>query len=105
MEITPKNQPTAIAAYTTTPVQPRPKTESDEGRVTGHPELKADTVFISDTAKRIQEAQAQLQSIPDVRADKVAELKSQIENGTYEIKPDQIAEKMIRESLLNDLLK
>ena len=105
MEITPKNQPTAIAAYNTTQVQLRQKAESDEGKVSGHQDLKADTVFISDTAKRIQEAQTQLQSIPDVRADKVAELKGRIENGPYEIKADQIADKMIRESLLNDFLK
>ena len=105
MEITPKNQPVAIAAYNTTQVQLRPKTGSDEGKVSGHQGLNADTVFISDTAKRIQEAQSQLQSIPDVRADKVAELKSRIENGTYEIKAEQIADKMIQESLLNDLLK
>src|SRR5512143_2127318 len=105
MEITPKNQTTAIDAYNTTQVHLRQKTESAEGKVSGHQDLKADTVFISDTAKRIQDAQAQLQSIPDVRADKVAELKSRIENGTYEIKADQIADKMIRESLLNDLLK
>jgi negative regulator of flagellin synthesis FlgM len=105
MEITPKNQTTAIDAYNTTQVQLRPKTESNEGKVSGQQGLKADTVFISDTAKRIQDAQNQLQSIPDVRADKVAELKSRIENGTYEIKPDRIADKMIRESLLNDLFK
>jgi flagellar biosynthesis anti-sigma factor FlgM len=49
--------------------------------------------------------QKQLQAIPDVRVDKVAELRAQIENGSYEIKPDAIAGKMIRESLLNDLLK
>jgi negative regulator of flagellin synthesis FlgM len=60
-------------------------------------------VVISDTAKRIQEAQKQIQTIPDVRAEKVAELRKQIENGTYEIKADQIAGKMIKESLLNDL--
>ena len=105
MEITPKNQTTAIDAYNTTQVQLRQKTESNEEKVSGQPGLKADTVFISDTAKRIQDAQLQLQSIPDVRADKVAELKSRIENGTYEPKADQIADKMIRESLLNDLFK
>jgi negative regulator of flagellin synthesis FlgM len=105
MEITPKNQTTAIDAYNTTQVQLRPKTERDEGKVSGQQGLKADTVFLSDTAKRIQDAQFQLQSIPDVRADKVAELKSRIENGTYETKADQIADKMIRESLLNDLFK
>jgi hypothetical protein len=30
---------------------------------------------------------------------------SRIENGSYQIKPDKIADKMIRESLLNDLFK
>jgi negative regulator of flagellin synthesis FlgM len=105
MEITPKNQSTAIDAYHTTQVQLRQKAESDEGKVSGQQGLKTDTVSISDTAKRTQEALSQLQSIPDVRADKVAELKSRIENGTYEIKADQIADKMIRESLLNDLFK
>jgi len=35
----------------------------------------------------------------------MAELKAQIENGSYEIKPDKIAGKMIRESLLNDLFR
>jgi negative regulator of flagellin synthesis FlgM len=105
MEITPKNQPTAIDAYNTTQVQLRQRTENEDGKVCGQQGLKTDTVFISDTAKRIQEAQSQLQSIPDVRADKVAELKGRIENGSYEIKADQIADKMIRESLLNDLFK
>ena len=105
MEITPKNQTTAIDTYNTTQVQLKQKAENDGGKISGQQGLKADTVFISDTAKRIQDAQSQLQSIPDVRADKVAELKSRIENGTYEIKPDQIADKMIRESLLNDLFK
>ena len=44
-----------------------------------------------------------LHNIPDVRADKVEQLKNQIENGTYEIKSEEIAEKMLKDSLLNDL--
>ena len=40
-----------------------------------------------------------------MRSDKVAEIKSRIENGTYEIQADKIADKMIRESLLNDFYK
>ena len=66
---------------------------------------KADTVVISDAAKRIQEARRQLDEIPDVREDKVTELRNQIQNGTYEINADKIAGKMIKESLLNDALK
>ena len=43
--------------------------------------------------------------IPDVREEKVSQLRSQIQNGTYEIDADKIAGKMIKESLLNDALK
>lgn len=64
---------------------------------------KADTVALSNAAKNIQEAQKQLEAIPDVRDDKVAQLKEQIENGTYEIDEEKIADKMLKDSLLNDL--
>jgi len=67
--------------------------------------VKSDTVEISDTAKQIQEAKKQLDNISDVREDKVAQLKSQIENGTYEINAEKIADKMIKEGLINDLIK
>jgi negative regulator of flagellin synthesis FlgM len=67
--------------------------------------VKADTVIISDAAKRVQEARRQLDDIPDVREDKVSQLRSQIQNGTYEINADKIAGKMIKEGLFNDALK
>ena len=66
---------------------------------------KTDTVVISDAAKRIQEIRNQLDEIPDVREEKVAQLKNQIENGTYQINADKIAEKIIKEGLINDGLK
>jgi len=67
--------------------------------------VKADTVVISDAAKRVQEARRQLDDIPDVREDKVSQLRSQIQNGTYEINADKIAGKMIKEGLLNDAVR
>jgi negative regulator of flagellin synthesis FlgM len=67
--------------------------------------VKADMVVISDAAKRVQEARRQLDDIPDVREDKVSQLRSQIQNGTYEINADKIAGKMIKEGLLNDAFK
>jgi negative regulator of flagellin synthesis FlgM len=104
MEITPKNQADAIETYVNQ-VQVKPKTEEITEKDLPQQAIKSDTVVISDTAKRIQAAQAQLETIPDVRSEKVAEIKRRIEDGTYEIKPDKIAGKMIRESLLNDLFK
>ena len=67
--------------------------------------VKADTVVLSDAAKRVQEARRQLDNIPDVREEKVSQLRNQIQNGTYEINADKIAGKMIKEGLLNDALK
>jgi negative regulator of flagellin synthesis FlgM len=104
MEITPKNQADAIEAYVNQ-VQVKPKTEELSEKDPRQQAIKSDTVVISETAKRIQAAQSQLETIPDVRSEKVADIKRRIEDGTYEIKPDKIAEKMIRESLLNDLFK
>ena len=104
MEITNKSQAISIDAYVKQ-VQAQPKTEPAGEKAAQPQGLKTDTVVISDAAKRIQEAQKQIQTIPDVRADKVAEIRNQIENGTYQINADQIAGKMIKESLMHDLFK
>jgi len=101
MEITPKDS-VNIEAYVNQ-VQDKDKVDAP----TGQPEkqqTKADTVVLSETAKKIQEAQRQLEAIPDVREDKVAQLKEQIENATYEINEEKIADKILKDSLLNDLL-
>jgi negative regulator of flagellin synthesis FlgM len=67
--------------------------------------VKTDTVVISDAAKRVHEARRQLDDIPDVREEKVAQLRNQIQSGTYKIDADKIAGKMIKEGLFNDFLK
>ena len=104
MEITPKNQSDIVDAYLNQ-VQAKPKTEEAAEKDLRQQAITADTVAISDTAKRIQEARFQLESIPNTRSEKVAEIKRSIQDGTYKIEPDKIADKMIRESLLNDLFK
>ncbi len=101
MEITPKDS-INIEAYVNQ-VQDKdkadPTVEQSEKQ-----QAKADTVVLSDTAKQLQEAKKQLEAIPDVREDKVAQIKEQIENGTYEINEEKIADKMLKDSLLNDLI-
>jgi negative regulator of flagellin synthesis FlgM len=101
MEITPKNDAINIDAYVNN-INDKQNVEqtSDKPDKTV---TKTDTVAISDAAKEIQEVKKQLDEVPDVRADKVAELKAQIENGTYEIKSEEIAEKMLTDSLFNEL--
>jgi negative regulator of flagellin synthesis FlgM len=100
MEITPKDS-VNIEAYVNQ-VQDKDKVDATSEQPEKQ-QTKADTVVLSDTAKKIQETQKQLEAIPDVREDKVAQLKEQIENGTYEIDEEKIADKMLKDLLLNDL--
>ena len=101
MEITPKDC-VNIEAYVNQ-VQDKDKADAAAEQPEKQ-QTKADTVVLSDTAKKVQEAQKQLEAIPDVREDKVAELKEQIENGTYDMDEEKIAGKMIKDALLNDLI-
>lgn len=97
-----KSQGIQISAYVNQ-VQDKNKVDSSKDK----PEktaVKADTVVISDAAKRIREAKIQLDETPDVREDKVARLKEQVESGTYEINAEKTADKLIKEHLINDLL-
>ena len=42
-----------------------------------------------------------VRQLPDVREDKIRELKDKIEKGTYDVSGQNIAEKMVSESLLD----
>ncbi|MDX1334948.1 MAG: flagellar biosynthesis anti-sigma factor FlgM [Gammaproteobacteria bacterium] len=52
----------------------------------------ADTLNLSETAVKL----SQLDSAPEDNAQRIAELKAAIEDGTYEISPSRIADKMIK---------
>ncbi|MFO7738215.1 MAG: flagellar biosynthesis anti-sigma factor FlgM [Desulfatiglandaceae bacterium] len=65
---------------------------------------REDKVVLSPEVKRIQEAKKLLSSVPDIREEKVAQIKARIESGTYQVEEKELAKKMIKESLLNELL-
>ncbi len=102
MKITDKNPYVNLDAYT--------KNVKDKERIdnqdTQAPKqvMEEDKVVLSQEAKKIQEAKKLMDSIPDIREEKVAKIKTQIENGTYQVEEKKLAAKMIRESLLNELL-
>jgi len=55
----------------------------------------ADQLELSSRAEEIRTARAALAQTPEVRADKVAELKAQIEAGTYRVDADKVAERIL----------
>ena len=63
------------------------------------PTRGGDRVTLSPKARELIEARQALAAIPDVREDKVAEIKARIADGTYRIDSDQVAKQMIRKAL------
>lgn len=54
-----------------------------------------DKLQISNAGKDLQVAKQALANIPDVRMDKVAAIKEQMANGTYEVSGEDFAQKMM----------
>ena len=54
-----------------------------------------DTVEVSDFARELQIAKQAVNEAPDVRADKVNELKNAINSGTYDMSMDRLADKLV----------
>jgi negative regulator of flagellin synthesis FlgM len=101
MKIDPNNHSIPIEAYVNN-VQDKQTTAPPKDKAANQG-VKTDTVDISDTAKRVSAAREELDRIPDVREEKVAELKKQVENGSYRVDPEKIAEKMLKDGFLNDI--
>jgi negative regulator of flagellin synthesis FlgM len=64
--------------------------------------VRQDTVELSDTARALKAADAQIANTPDVDSDKVARIKAAIDDGSYSIDAERVAEKMINfESMMS----
>jgi negative regulator of flagellin synthesis FlgM len=63
--------------------------------------VATERVDLSNKARDIQKIKQDLEQIPEIREEKVNELKRQIENGSYAINPARIVDKMLEESLID----
>ena len=61
--------------------------------------VESDNVTISEKGKDVSEMTRTLKSMPEVRADKIADLKERIANGTYNVSGKDIASKIINTAL------
>ncbi len=71
-----------------------------EKRVSGKA-AHEERVSLSEKARDINQAKAVIAELPEVREEKVMELKHRIEEGTYRVDGGKVADKMIEESLLD----
>ncbi len=63
-----------------------------------------DTVEISQNARAAKRIIEQVESIPDVREKKIEDIRNQIEEGTYQIDGKKIAFKMMKASLIDEIV-
>ncbi len=78
-------------------VQSEHKTGGQDGsKVSG----AVDKVEISPQSRDLKKIQNVLAMTPDVRTEKVAALKKAIDEGTYQIKAEDIADKMLKEIIV-----
>jgi len=104
MKITGNNPFTKVDTYVKNIGRDKGKASASSRESSKGAPSTVDRVVLSSKAQEIHEMKKLLNSIPDIREGKVAQIKERIENGTYEIDGKKIALKMIKESLLNELL-
>ncbi len=66
------------------------------GKGSAGPAALTDTVNLTSSAKLLERLDKTLAASPDIDSDRVAEIKTAIENGDYQIDADAIADAMIR---------
>ncbi len=102
MKIDEKIPPIRIDAYIQQLKQQRP-TKEHQPKIE-KADLKEDKVEFSQAAQDVRRARDMLNTISDVREEKVNELKSQINEGTYGIDGNKIAFKMLKSSLIDEIV-
>ncbi len=60
--------------------------------------LLPDRVRISEQGKKIAELMSAIDQLPEIREEKIREIKEAIESGTYQIDPHKIAQKLLEEA-------
>ena len=69
-----------------------------------NPAMRQDRLELSPEAKHLTAIRQQVAATPDVRADLVNKLKTQIKNGTYQVDSSEVAQKMLARSLADQII-
>ncbi|MEZ6854799.1 flagellar biosynthesis anti-sigma factor FlgM [Halodesulfovibrio aestuarii] len=73
--------------------------QADHAQTSVDAEPQGDRVSLSDEGRLRTEAYKEAMNAPEVREDKVAEIKAQIVSGEYKIDSEKIAEGLLRDEL------
>lgn len=88
-----------IKAYSQQPPSSKPIKEKK-----GLPPVKEDQVVISQRAREMNLAREAATRAPEVREEKVEEIKNSLATGTYNVSGEEIAEKILGRALVDKLI-
>jgi len=90
------NQPGGSRSRTVEAQQPRQKIDGSATEKNDAPiEKRGESVSFSGKAKDFQQIEASLKELPEVDADKVAKIRAALEDGSYNISSENVAQKML----------
>lgn len=100
MKVNPdESSPAVDPSHQAKTVTPQPKRADQASK----PPTSADHLELSPKAKTIRRAAQVLAHTQDMRDAKVRALQQAVQSGTYNVTPEQIAEKMLKEAVLEEL--
>jgi len=70
---------------------------SESGKASSGSQSAAEKIAVSDLGKEVARIHEELKKSPEVRVEKVQELKEKIDDGTYYVSSDRIAEKILQD--------
>jgi negative regulator of flagellin synthesis FlgM len=77
--------------------------QSDRALKSGAEPSDSDRLELSARSREISHLSELIQSTPDVREEKVEQVRRELESGTYNVKAEKIAEKIIGGNLLDEV--
>lgn len=63
----------------------------------------ADIISLSDKARDIAKLREQLGPVPEMRLDRIADIKGRIDGGTYSVDPAKVADSIIKDAIMNSM--
>ncbi len=85
-------------------IQPTDRTKAQGKGEQAGGVVPQDKVLVSDQAKEIGRLQAEVSKLPDVRPDRVGDVKNAINNGTYNVNGEAVAGKVLKEAVIDSVI-
>ncbi len=63
------------------------------------PRAETDDVVLSPSAQQVEKAAGALAALPDVKMEKIEEIKPRLEDGTYRVQSEVVARRMVDASI------